>query len=249
MSRYRVHVFLFSWFLIYSIDVASLSLVIFIFRFKTFVCLMRCYSAFFGTCHLHGSFSLSVYMSYRGLRSAVLRQHIYEVCSFCAHIPSVCAFAVGTFNPFTPKMSIDIYVLLPFSWLRLILARLLSSLVFLDAGIVDICLSQAAGTIFVNFYYRTTLNVITAAFPSGLQGTTSERSSIYMYGVSLACAFSTLLYLTLCLVFVISVFLGYCYTGLSIWTLLRLFRTWLTTFLCWEIFSYISLFSYSNKWN
>ena len=51
--------------------------------------------------------TFSLYVS-SGLKWVSCRQHIYGYC-FCIHSASLCLL-VGTFNPFTFKVIIDIYV-------------------------------------------------------------------------------------------------------------------------------------------
>ena len=88
-----------------------------------FVWYEDCYSRFLllpiGMEYIFPSSHFSLYVSL-GLKWVSYRQCIYWSC-YCIHPASLCLL-VGAFNPFTFKVIIDIYVLLPvFSCLGLIL--------------------------------------------------------------------------------------------------------------------------------
>ena len=129
-----------------------------------FFCFPFSWSMFF---HL----TYSLYVSW-GLKWVSYRQHIYGSC-FCIHPASLCLL-LGTFNLFTCKVIIDIYVpiaifLIVWGWF----CRSFSSLVFLDyissfnicckAGVVvlnslNFCLSEKL------FISPSTLNEILAGY-------------------------------------------------------------------------------------
>ena len=73
--------------------------------------------------------SYSLYVSW-GLKWDSHRQHVYGSC-FCIHSASLCLL-LGTFNPFTCKVIIDIYVPIAIFLFGVDFVDLFSSLVFLD---------------------------------------------------------------------------------------------------------------------